>query len=93
MSSIGGQFPETSGTIQTTIPHSVPLVWRGPDQARGSSVTERTRFDVGFQAERGDSADHPREVIDAALAHVVQNRVEADWRHTDLFERRASAHG
>ena len=30
----------------------------------------------------------PREVIEAALAHVVQNKVEAACRRTDLFERR-----
>ena len=32
--------------------------------------------------------DHPREVIEAALAHVVRNKVEAAYRRTDLFERR-----
>ena len=32
--------------------------------------------------------NHPREVIEAALAHVVQNKVEAAYRRTDLFERR-----
>ena len=32
--------------------------------------------------------DHPREVIETALAHVVQDRVEAAYRRTDLFERR-----
>ena len=31
---------------------------------------------------------HPREVIEAALAHVVQNLVEAAYRRTDLFKRR-----
>ena len=31
---------------------------------------------------------HPREVVEAALAHVVQNRVEAAYRRSDLFERR-----
>ena len=35
-----------------------------------------------------EKTDHPREVIEAALAHVVQNRVEAAYRRTDLFERR-----
>ena len=35
-----------------------------------------------------EETDHPREVIEAALAHVVQNRVEAAYRRTDLFERR-----
>ena len=32
--------------------------------------------------------DHPREVVEAALAHVVKNKVEAAYRRTDLFERR-----
>ena len=32
--------------------------------------------------------DHPREVIEAALAHVVQNKVEAAYARSDLFERR-----
>ena len=32
--------------------------------------------------------DHPREVIKAALAHVVQNKVEAAYARSDLFERR-----
>ena len=32
--------------------------------------------------------DHPREVIEAALAHVVRNRVEAAFARSDLFDRR-----
>ena len=32
--------------------------------------------------------DHPQEVIEAALAHVVRNRVEAAYARSDLFERR-----
>ena len=32
--------------------------------------------------------DHPREVIEAALAHVVRNRVEAAYARSDLFEHR-----
>ena len=41
---------------------------------------------------RGDWAaeetNHPREVIEAALAHVVRNKVEVPYAHSDLFERR-----
>ena len=33
-------------------------------------------------------SDHPREVIEAALAHVVRNRVEAASARSDLFERK-----
>ena len=32
--------------------------------------------------------DHSREVIEAALAHVVRNRVEAAYARSDLFDRR-----
>ena len=32
--------------------------------------------------------DHPREVIEAALAHVVGNKVEAAYACSNLFERR-----
>ena len=35
-----------------------------------------------------EKTDHPREVIEAALAHVVQNKVEAAYARSDLFERR-----
>ncbi len=35
-----------------------------------------------------DVTDHPREVAEAALAHMVRNPVEAAYRRTDLFERR-----
>ena len=32
--------------------------------------------------------DHPREAVEAALAHVVQNKVEAAYARSHLFERR-----
>ena len=35
-----------------------------------------------------EETNHPREVVEAALAHVVRNKVEAAYRRTDLFERR-----
>ena len=34
-----------------------------------------------------EETDHPREVIEAALAHVVRNKVEAAYARSDLFER------
>ena len=45
-------------------------------------------FGSSFRDWAAEETDHPREVIEAALAHVVQNRVEAAYRRTDLFERR-----
>ena len=45
-------------------------------------------FRSSFQDWAGEETDHPREMIEAALAHVVRNRVEAAYARSDLFERR-----
>ena len=45
-------------------------------------------FRSSFRDWAAEETDHPREVVEAALAHVVLNKVEAADRRTDLFERR-----
>ncbi len=40
-----------------------------------------------FRDWAGERTNHPREVVEAALAHVVQNKVEAAYARWDLFER------
>ena len=45
-------------------------------------------FRSTFRDWAGEESDHSREVIEAALAHVVRNRVEAAYARSDLFERR-----
>ena len=35
-----------------------------------------------------EETEHRREVIEAALAHVVGNKVETAYARSDLFERR-----
>ncbi len=45
-------------------------------------------FRSTFRDWAGEETDHPREVIEAALACVVCNRVEAAYARSDLFERR-----
>ena len=45
-------------------------------------------FWSSFRDWAAEETDHPREVIEAALAHVVQNKVEAAYARSDLFERR-----
>ena len=45
-------------------------------------------FRSSFRDWASEETDHPREVIEAALAHVVGNRVEAAYARSDLFERR-----
>ena len=44
-------------------------------------------FRSTFRDWSAEETDHPREVIEAALAHVVRNRVEAAYARSDLFER------
>lgn len=53
---------------------------RGGITAHGFRSTFRT-----WAAER---ANFPREVIEAALAHVIGNKVEAAYQRGDLFEKR-----
>ena len=45
-------------------------------------------FRSSFRDWAAEDTDYPREVVEAALAHVVQNKVEAAYRRTDLFDRR-----
>ena len=45
-------------------------------------------FRSSFRDWAAEKTDHPREVIEAALAHVVQNKVEAAYARSDLFGRR-----
>ncbi|MDE2711599.1 MAG: integrase, partial [Acidobacteriota bacterium] len=45
-------------------------------------------FRSSFRDWAAEKTDHPREVVEAALAHVVKSKVEAAYRRTDLFERR-----
>ena len=45
-------------------------------------------FRSTFRDWAAEETDHRREVIEAALAHVVSNKVEAAYARSDLFERR-----
>ena len=45
-------------------------------------------FRSSFRDWAAEETDHPREVVEAALAHVVRNAVEAAYARSDLFERR-----
>ena len=45
-------------------------------------------FRSSFRDWAAEETDHPREVVEAALAHVVRDKVEAAYARSDLFERR-----
>ena len=55
---------------------------------RPGAGLSRHGFRSSFRDWAAEETDHPREVIEAALAHVVQNKVEAAYARSDLFERR-----
>ena len=44
-------------------------------------------FRSSFRDWAAEETDHPREVVEAALAHVVRNKVDAAYMRSDLFER------
>ena len=66
--------------------------------ARSRSSTRPTRcarsrapphgFRSSFRDWAAEQTDHPREVIETALAHVVGNATELAYARSDLFERR-----
>ena len=45
-------------------------------------------FRSSFRDWAAEDTDHPREVVEAALAHVVGNQTEVAYARSDLFERR-----
>ena len=79
--SCGLVFPMRSG--KPIAPSTLPKVLRYHEIA---AVPHG--FRSSFRDWAAEETDHPREVIEAALAHVVQNKVEAAYARSDLFERR-----
>ena len=72
---------------------------RKPGQCLGASALASVRDKAGikgtvhgfrssFRDWAAENTDYSSEVVEAALAHVVRNQVEAAYRRTDLFERR-----
>ena len=55
---------------------------------RGRSLSVPCRIRSSFRDWAAEKTDHPRDVIEAALAHVVQNKVEAAYARSGLFDRR-----
>lgn len=47
-------------------------------------------FRSSFRDWASEQTNYPREVCEAAMAHVVRDKVEAAYRRSDLFERRRS---
>ena len=45
-------------------------------------------FRTYFRDRAAEETDHPREVVETVLAHVVGDATEAAYARSDLFERR-----
>lgn len=45
-------------------------------------------FRSSFSDWAGDTTNHPRDVVEMALAHTIKNAVEAAYRRGDAFEKR-----
>ena len=59
---------------------SGPIPLRDPRDSNG--------FRSSFRDWAAECTDAPHAVMEAALAHVVRNKVEAAYARSDLFERR-----
>lgn len=59
--------------------------WR--DGVTGESITVHG-FRSTFRVWAGEQTAYPREVVEAALAHSLKDRVEAAYARTDLVEKR-----
>ena len=74
-------FPTRSGS-----PISASTLFKTLQDLRIEAVPHG--FRSSFRDWAAQKIDHPREVIEAALAHIVQNKVEAAYARSDLFEQR-----
>ncbi|MGI4977206.1 MAG: tyrosine-type recombinase/integrase [Janthinobacterium lividum] len=59
--------------------------WR--DGATGEPITVHG-FRSTFRVWAGERTPYPREVVEAALAHTLKDKVEAAYQRSDLMERR-----
>jgi integrase len=50
-------------------------------------------FRSTFRDWAGDATDHPREIIEQALAHIIQNKAERAYRRGTAIERRRKLMG
>ena len=50
-------------------------------------------FRSTFRDWAAEQTNFPREVAEAALAHIIADRTEAAYRRGDLFEKRRSSDG
>jgi integrase len=64
-----------------------PTAMEGVLRRAGVDVTVHG-FRSSFRDWCGDRTNHPRDVVEAALAHVIENKVEAAYRRSDALAKR-----
>ncbi|PZP41138.1 MAG: integrase [Azospirillum brasilense] len=62
-----------------------PIPWQ--DALQGEPITVHG-FRSSFRVWAGEETHYPREIVEAALAHTLKDKVEAAYARTDLLERR-----
>ena len=81
----GGIQTRPHGVMQI-VPHVSRTTPAGPLRVPMDRLASGRRS--RFQDWAAERTNHPREVIEAALVHVVGNQTEAAHARSDLFERR-----
>lgn len=87
--------------IVRAMPRLAPFVFPGVDETTGITtaallaLVQEMRpglhthgFRSTFRDWAADCTSYPREIAEAALAHVLKDKTEAAYRRTDLFEKR-----
>ena len=69
-------------------PPGVPHRARAAPEGHGPVGVAQALFRSSFRDWTAEETDHPREVVEAALAHAVRNPVKAAFARSGLFERR-----
>lgn len=75
-------FPNTKGEMLSDMTLTAAL------RRMGRSDITAHGFRSTFRDWAAERTDFPREVAEMALAHTIQNKVEAAYRRGDLFEKR-----
>lgn len=85
-----GAWTILASRMKTGREQRVPLCGRALNRRlrKHAIATVPHGFRSSFQDSAAVGTAHSGEVVEAALAHVVQNNVEAAYMRTDLFERR-----
>ena len=75
--------------LSTTAPHlsALGFLHPAPNWAWNGIVAVPHGFRSSFR-DWAERTNHPREVVEAALAHAVRNQTEAAYARSDMFERR-----